>query len=210
MMIIVESEWLLQVTPYEQLSQATQVWHQVGHCRALGAHQLLPAARNLEHRNDECLTVAVGCLISNEWVNCQRVALATHPTIDLVLVDLTHPGNKSKDPTCYSCGRLGHYVSDTQCPNFGQPWMGAIQEAHDHNEVVHVSGDTPSDPFPSSSAATHRFPMSDPHCMSLSNLGPYCAYHGLHHITPHLCIYYVPTFLDLAYVWQLTWWLGTV
>jgi hypothetical protein len=46
------------------------------------------------------------------------------------------PGNKSKDPTCYSRGRLGHYASDTQCPNFSQPRMGAIQEAHDHNEVV--------------------------------------------------------------------------
>jgi hypothetical protein len=47
-----------------------------------------------------------------------------------------NPGNKSKDPTCYSCGQLGHYASDTQCPNFGQPRMGAIQEAHDHEEVV--------------------------------------------------------------------------
>jgi len=63
-----------------------------------------------------------------------------------------------------------------------------------------MSGDTPSDPFLSSSAATHRFLMSDPHRTSLSDLGPYCAYHGLHHITSHLRIYYVPMFLDLAYV----------
>jgi len=27
-------------------------------------------------------------------------------------------------------------MSDTQCPNFGQPRMGAIQEAHDPEEVV--------------------------------------------------------------------------
>jgi hypothetical protein len=27
-------------------------------------------------------------------------------------------------------------MSDAQCPNFGQPRMGAIQEAHDHNEIV--------------------------------------------------------------------------
>jgi hypothetical protein len=27
-------------------------------------------------------------------------------------------------------------VSDAQCPNFGQPQMGAIQEAHDHDEIV--------------------------------------------------------------------------
>ena len=26
--------------------------------------------------------------------------------------------NKSKDTTCYSCGRVGHYSSDPQCPNF--------------------------------------------------------------------------------------------
>jgi len=55
-----------------------------------------------------------------------------------------------------------------------------------------MSGDTPSNPFLSSSAATHR--------TSLSDLGPYRAYHGLHHITSHLHIYYVPMFLDLAYV----------
>jgi hypothetical protein len=48
----------------------------------------------------------------------------------------SHPGNKLKDPTCYSCGQLGHYTSDAQCPNFGQPRMGTIQEAHDHDEVV--------------------------------------------------------------------------
>jgi hypothetical protein len=29
-------------------------------------------------------------------------------------------GNKSKDTTCYSCGQVGHYSSDPQCPNFGQ------------------------------------------------------------------------------------------
>jgi len=63
-----------------------------------------------------------------------------------------------------------------------------------------MSGDTPSDPFLSSSAATHRFPMLDPHRTSLSDLGPYRTYHGLHHITSYLHIYYVPMFLDLAYV----------
>jgi hypothetical protein len=28
--------------------------------------------------------------------------------------------NKSKDMSCYSCGQVGHYSSDPQCPNFGQ------------------------------------------------------------------------------------------
>ena len=27
-------------------------------------------------------------------------------------------------------------MNDAQCPNFSQPRMGAIQEAHDHDEVV--------------------------------------------------------------------------
>ena len=45
-------------------------------------------------------------------------------------------GNKSKDTTCYSCSRVGHYSSDPQCPNFGQRRMGAIQEDHDHDTVV--------------------------------------------------------------------------
>jgi hypothetical protein len=45
-------------------------------------------------------------------------------------------GNKSKDPTCYSCGQVGRYLSDPQCPNFGQRRMGAIQEDHDHKAVV--------------------------------------------------------------------------
>jgi len=89
MMIVVESEWLPQVTPYERLRWATQVQHQVGQYRALGAHQLLPAARNHEHRNNEHPTVVVSCLIVNEWVNCWWVTLATRPTIDLGLVDLT-------------------------------------------------------------------------------------------------------------------------
>jgi len=44
--------------------------------------------------------------------------------------------NKSKDTTCYSCGQVGHYSSDPQCPNFGQHQMGAIQEDHDHDAVV--------------------------------------------------------------------------
>jgi hypothetical protein len=44
--------------------------------------------------------------------------------------------NKSKDTTCYSCGCVGHYSSDPQCPNFGQRRMGAIQEDHDHDTVV--------------------------------------------------------------------------
>jgi hypothetical protein len=66
MMIVVKLEWPPQVTPYVRLSQAAQVRHQVGQCRALGAHQLLPAAQNLEHWNDECPTVAVGHLIVNE------------------------------------------------------------------------------------------------------------------------------------------------
>ena len=63
-----------------------------------------------------------------------------------------------------------------------------------------MSGDTPSNPFLPSSAAMHRFLMSDLHRTSLSDLGPYHAYHGLHHIMLHLRIYYVPMFLDLTYV----------
>ena len=51
-------------------------------------------------------------------------------------VSRPNPGNKLKEPTCYSCGRVGHYSSDTHCPNFGQPRMGAIQEAHDHEDIV--------------------------------------------------------------------------
>ena len=58
-------------------------------------------------------------------------------------------GNKLKDPTCYSCGWVGHYSNDPQCPNFGQPRMGAIQEEHDHEAVVnkpvdHAETDDPS------------------------------------------------------------------
>jgi hypothetical protein len=51
---------------YEQLSQAAQVRHQVGQCKTLGAHQLLLAAQNLKHWNDEHPTVAVSRLIVNE------------------------------------------------------------------------------------------------------------------------------------------------
>jgi hypothetical protein len=51
-------------------------------------------------------------------------------------VSKTSHGNKSKDTTCYSCGRVGHYSSDPQCPNFSQCRMGAIQEDHDHDAVV--------------------------------------------------------------------------
>ena len=50
-------------------------------------------------------------------------------------------GNKLKDPTCFSCGRVGHYSNDPQCPNFGQPRMGAIWEEQDHEPIV----DNPAD-----------------------------------------------------------------
>ena len=56
----------------------------------------------------------------------------------------------------------------------------------------------------------HCSPMSDPHCASFSDVRAHCAHHGLYCVTLHLCIYHVPMFLDLAYIWQLTWWLGTV
>jgi hypothetical protein len=51
-------------------------------------------------------------------------------------------GNKLKDTTCYSCGRVGHYSSDPQCPNFGQCRMGAIQEDHDNGAVVNPPVDS--------------------------------------------------------------------
>ena len=63
-----------------------------------------------------------------------------------------------------------------------------------------LSGDTRFRPFPSCSVATHHFLMSDPHCMSLSDVGAHRAYHGPYRITSHLRIYHVPAFLDLAYV----------
>jgi hypothetical protein len=83
---------------------------------------------------------------------------------------------------------------------YQMPFLPMIVYMLENHLQLPMPGDTSSDPFPSSSAATHRFLMLDPHRMSLSDLRPYCAYHGLHRITSHLRIYYVPMFLDPAYV----------
>ena len=76
--------------------------------------------------------------------------------------------------------------------------------------LLSMSGDTHSQPSPSCSVATHHFLMSDPHHGPLPNLGAHHTYYGLYCVTSDLRIYRVPMFLDLACVWQLTWWLGTV
>ena len=73
-----------------------------------------------------------------------------------------------------------------------------------------LSGNTRSRPSPSCSIAIHHFLILDPHHGLLSNLRAHHVYHGLYRVTSDLRIYHVPMFLDLACVWQLTWWLGTV
>ena len=83
---------------------------------------------------------------------------------------------------------------------YQMPFLPMIVYMLEDHLQLPMPGDTPSDPFPSSSTATHHFLMSDPQRMSLSDLRPYRVYHGLHRITLHLRIYYVPMFLDPAYV----------
>ena len=71
-----------------RLSQAAQIRHQVGQCKALGARQLLPDPQNIECRIVEHPTVAVGRLTENDLYNRQQVTPATCSIVSLVLVNL--------------------------------------------------------------------------------------------------------------------------
>jgi len=54
-----------------------------------------------------------------------------------------------------------------------------------------LSGDTHSQPSPSCSVATHRFPMLDLHHTPLSNLGAHHAYHRLYHMWHYVALTYI-------------------
>ena len=112
--------------------------------------------------------------------------------------------------TTTKCAYTGFH--GTHLPHFLhlKPTLWVLANCCVYTTVPTLSGDTCFQPSPSCSIAMHRFPMSDPHHAPLSDLGAHHTYHRLYHVMLHLHIYCVPMFLDLACVWQLTWWLGTV
>jgi hypothetical protein len=71
MMSVGDPECLHRATWFARLSQATQVQHRVGQCKALGARQLLPDPQSIERQIVERPTVTVSRLTENDLYNRQ-------------------------------------------------------------------------------------------------------------------------------------------